>query len=90
VSLVAKFRVSLHRRMREDYSGMPEPNPFLRGMPGDGARVNMAVRMWEFEASDEAEVRKLLQEAYDTDIPGVRGFTLRSIEQLPDSERGVE
>lgn len=82
---MAKFRVELHRRMRDDYSGMPDPNPFLRAMPSDGANVNMAVRSWEFEASDEAEVRRLLREAYAADVPGVQGFTLRSIERIPGS-----
>jgi hypothetical protein len=84
---VAKFRVELHRRARQDYSGMPDPNPFLRPMPSDSARVNMSVRAWEFEADDEAHVRKLLQEAYDSDVPGVDGYTLRSIERLPGSQR---
>jgi hypothetical protein len=61
---------------------MPDPNPFLAPMPEPGKTVQMSVREWEFEAKDEAEVRRLLREAEN--FPTVRGYTLRSIEQLPD------
>lgn len=78
------FKVELHRRMRDSYGSMPEPNPFLGGLPPDGKTVQMLVREWIFEAQDEAEVRRLLQEAYDTDVPNVRGFSLRQITRTAD------
>lgn len=80
------FKVALHRRMRDSYGTMPEPNPFLGGLPPDGKTVQMHVREWELEARDETEVRRLLQEAYDADIPNVRGYSLRQITRLPSPQ----
>lgn len=82
------FKVALHRRLRDSYDTMPEPNPFLGGLPPDGKTVQMHVREWEFEARDEAEVRRLLQEAYDADVPGVRGYSLRQIKRPASPQSG--
>ena len=80
---MALFRVELHRRAFRP--GERHINPFLAAMPGADERVDMLVRQWEFEAENEAEVRRLLHEAYDSDLPGVRGYALRSIEQLSET-----
>lgn len=85
---MAKFKVALHRRIRDNYSSMPEPNPFLAPIPAPGGTHRMLVREWEFEARDEDEVRRLLKEAQDSGIGNVQGFSLRSIERLPDSAEG--
>lgn len=75
------FRVSLHRRiLGPNHRGR---NPFLAQLPADGVTVKMSVRSWTFEAKDEAEVKRLLQEAYTAHIAG---YTLRSIERLPGTE----
>lgn len=79
------FKVELHRPVRKNYHGMPEPNPFLATLPAPGRKSNWIVRQWTFEAKDEAEVKKLLGEAYGAGIEGVRGFSLRSIERVTDN-----
>jgi hypothetical protein len=82
---MAMFKVALHRRLRDNYHGH-EPNPFLAPLPPPGKTHSMSVREWTFEAEDEAEVRRLLQEARDKGIPGIQGYSLRSIEKLPVSK----
>lgn len=77
-----QFKVTLHRPMRKNYHGMPEPNPFLASLPAPGRKSTWILREWTFEAKDEAEVRRLLGEAYGTGIENVREFSLRSIERL--------
>jgi hypothetical protein len=77
-----QFKVTLHRRVRENYSGLPEPNPFLASIPAPGRTHQMILREWTFEAKNETEVRKLLNNAYGAGIPNVQGFSLRSIERL--------
>lgn len=84
------FKVELHRPMRKNYHGMPEPNPFLASLPAPGRKSNWIVRSWTFEAKDEAEVKKLLYQAYGSGIENVDGFTLRSIERLTVPETGTE
>lgn len=74
------FRVELDRRI---FSAGERPrNPFLGGIPAPGMRHDMSVRVWEFEAIDEDDVRRYLQEAYDQDLPEVRGYRLRSIAEV--------
>jgi hypothetical protein len=80
-----RFKVSLHRRIRDNYSGMPEPNPFLAPIPAPGITHPMSVREWEVEAKDEAEVRRLLKRAREMLIPSVHDYSLRSIERLPET-----
>lgn len=82
---MARFRVALHRRLRDGYG--PEPNPFLAPLPAPGKTATMSVREWEFEAKDEAEVRRLLDEARERDVAAVRGYSLRSIERLPEPQQ---
>lgn len=77
---MAKFRVELHRRIHRP--GERAVNPFLAPMPAPGQRSMMNVRSWEFEAKDEAEVRRLLEIAYERKYANVVGYTLRSIERL--------
>lgn len=77
------FRVELHRRILAP--GEQARNPFLGGMPSLAKRVDMSVRRWEFEATDEAEARALLADAHKRDLPGVRGYNLRSIVQVPET-----
>lgn len=76
-----RFKVSLHRRIRR-YATGPEPNPFLAPIPAPGKTHSMLVREWEFDASDDDEVRRLLQEARDAGFGNVIGFSLRSIERI--------
>lgn len=73
-----KFRVSIQRVVK---SGLP-PNPFVPIQISMSARSRSLVRVWEFDAKDEAEVRRLFKEAQDQDAPYVRGFTMRSVEQI--------
>jgi hypothetical protein len=80
---VPKFRVELERPAPREFFR----NPFRAPMPSVGATIPMRVRSWEFEAKDEAEVRRLLQEAQDQDIDNVRGFRLRSITQIQDQQQ---
>lgn len=84
------FKVELHRPARKSYNGMPEPNPFLASLPAPGRKSNWIVRAWTFEAKDEAEVKKLLGEAYGAGIEGVRGFSLRSIEIVTSDAAGEQ
>jgi len=44
--------------------------------------IRVSVRRWEFEAKDEAEVRKLYQEAKKQKISGVIGYELSSITEI--------
>ena len=76
------FKVELDRRIFAP--GEIPRNPFLAGMPQLGATHEVSVRAWEFEAKDEKEVRRLLDQAYKQDLPNVRGYKLRSITRLPE------
>lgn len=73
------FRVELDRVDR--LAGERDHNPFLRDI-WSLPPVHKTVRSWEFEAKNEAEVRKLLKEAYEQNLPNVRGFNLRSITRV--------
>ena len=75
-----KFLVALHRPAARH--GYPF-NPFLKPLHPDG-RIDMVIREWEMEARDSDEIMEFLQDAYDEDLPTVRGFTLRSIEEIKD------
>jgi hypothetical protein len=78
-----KFKVELQRRNRS-YDPSPYRNPFLMNinhLQGGTATV----RMWEFEADDEAHVRRLLAEAIEQGLENVRGFELRSITELREN-----
>jgi hypothetical protein len=46
-------------------------------------------RIWEFQAKNEAEVRRLYQEAKDAKLPEIHGFDLLSIEAIdvPSTKR---
>jgi hypothetical protein len=85
-----KFKVSLHRKLPDPYRR--DRNPFLAQLPPDGVTVQMSVRTWTFEATDIRHVKILLDEAYAADIGNVRGYTLRDIELVPDSQsdRGAD
>lgn len=80
-----RFTVTLQRRLRDNYN-RPEPNPFLAPLPHPDKKCEMSIRTWSFEAKDEAECRRLLDEAYAAGIPGVQGYTLRSIDEEPKHE----
>jgi hypothetical protein len=53
-----------------------------------GRRTQMFVRERTFEAKDEAKVRRWLKETQDAGVVQVQGFTLRSIEWIPDQTVG--
>jgi hypothetical protein len=76
-----RFKVALHRRIRENYHS-PEPNPFLAPIPAPGVVHSMSIREWEFDAKDEDEVRRLLEEAREQGVANVAGYHLRSIERV--------
>lgn len=83
------FKVTLERRIAK----RDEPtNPFTPIHISMNARSEYSLRSWEFEAKDEREARKLLDEAYEQKIPNVMGYRLRSIERVePESlQRGTE
>lgn len=73
------FRVELDRVIHTP--GERDHNPFLRDI-WNLPPVHRTVRSWEFEAKDEAEVRKLLKEAIAQNLPNVRGFNLRCITEI--------
>lgn len=77
-----RFRVSLHRRIFAPSER--NRNPFLAGIPHDRVTHEMSVRTWTFEARDEKHVRELLAEAQDARHINVAGYTIRSIERMPD------
>lgn len=76
------FRVILSRRITPSRYGMPEPNPFLASLPAPGKGATHVLREWVFEAKDEAEIKKLLDEARAAGIANVQGFSLQSIERI--------
>lgn len=79
---MARFRVAVHRRL---FGPNERPrNPFHAGLPRDGVTHEMAVRTWVFEARDEQHIKNLLDEAHAAGHTNVHGYTLRSIEQVPD------
>lgn len=81
---MAKFRVELQRCVR---SGLGERNPFhvqLSNISLD-TKSTYSVRMWEFEAKNEAEVRRLYEEAVEQNLPNVRGYTIRSIQRVEEA-----
>lgn len=82
---MAKFKVTIERVVE---SGLKGRNPFHPIHVSIDATSRVACRVWEFEAKDEAEVRKLFKEAQDQNLPNVRGFTLRSIERV-DKPKGT-
>lgn len=77
------FRVELDRRLFRP--GEHNRNPFYASIPAPGKTIEMSVRSWDFEAKDEAEVRKLLTDAQEQGIGNVRGYRLRSITLLHPS-----
>ena len=78
-----KFRVSLDRICRRP--GQPDFNPFLRTIDL-GTTIPVSVRVWEFEAENEAEVRAYYEEAISLDLPYIRGYTLRDIQPIIDKQ----
>ena len=77
-----KFKVELERPAPSE--GQTR-NPFVGGICGN---ITMSIRSWEFEAKDEAEVRRLLDEAIAQNIPNVRGYRLRSIQEIRPGKGG--
>lgn len=72
------FRVTLDRVAANQ--DLPR-NPFfcrIEHMPP----VRRLCRTWEFEAKDEADVRRLLDEARAAGVDNVRGFSLRQIARV--------
>lgn len=76
-----KYRVSLERIL----PGPAIRNPFTAFRTAEtfyGATCKVLVRTWELDATDEADVRRLLDEARAENVPGVQGMKLRSIERI--------
>ena len=80
-----KYRVLLEKTLGI-YRGQSGPiNPFSNFDIFDpGLMERFDVREFIFEAKSEDHVKRLLQEAREADIPDVRGYQLRSIEELPE------
>jgi hypothetical protein len=75
-----QFRVALERLARTE--DQPH-NPFECGDAIKARwRRSVLVREWVMDANDEEHVNRLLDEARQRDVPGVRGFNLRSIERI--------
>lgn len=73
-----KFKVEVERSL----GLLDGANPFeIRDIFRDRL-VTMSIRVFEFEAKDETEVRRLFEEAKAADIAEVRGYSLRLIEQI--------
>jgi len=73
------FKVCIHAPYTPP--GQPRLNPFLiRDLFSSG--ISRSIKEFRFEAKDENEVKRLFQEAIDNDLPNVRGYTLRSIEEV--------
>lgn len=87
-TLMPTFKVTLHRRIHRP--GELPVNPFLAGIPAPGRTIEMHCRTWEFGANSEKEVRRMLDEAYEKDIPAVRGYVLRSIERVTEDQPSSE
>jgi len=67
----------------------PGFNPFLIRNIFDSKTLppmRYHVREWEFEATDEVEVRRLWDEAQAEGIENVKGYTLKTIEQVPNNQ----
>jgi len=72
------FRVELQK-------SLPNPeirNPFLIPIECFGD-CKVLVRVWEFEAEDETEVRRLYEKALSIGEPQVQGMAIRSIREKP-------
>jgi hypothetical protein len=62
-------------------AGDRQRNPFLvRDI--FSLTVRRPARVWEFDAKDEAEVRRYYDEAKAEDLDQVRGFSLTNIEEV--------
>lgn len=66
----------------------PMWNPFHPNAMMGTTRV--ALRSWEFEAADEAEVERLYQEAMQAKLPQVVGFAIRNIQRVTRPAAGTE
>lgn len=74
------YRVELVRHV--PLVDMPR-NPFLASIDVlKPIPCSTTARVWEFEAKNEREVRRLLKEAFEQNLPNVRGFHLGSITRL--------
>lgn len=78
---MAKFLVELQRCVR---SGLGNRNPFAVQLSNISLdlKSTYSVRSWEIEAKNEAEVRRLYQEAVEQKIDNVRGYVIRSIKRI--------
>lgn len=74
---MAMYRVTIIK-----HGKLPEgTNPFRANIYAMGMSPSVE-RSWEFEADDEAEVRRLFNEAQDAGIPHVVGFELANITEI--------
>lgn len=74
-----KFEVVLERVVPEKTN--PFFNPFRAGI-GNGT-IGVLTRTWEFEAESQDDARRFLEEARAQDLSSVRGYSLRSLRELP-------
>lgn len=82
-----KFKVLLEQS-QGIYGGTDKPlNPFaIRDIFSASLHVRMAIREFVFDADDEKHALRLYEEAKQADISNVRGFRLRSIEEITGRE----
>jgi hypothetical protein len=79
---VPKFRVTLRDPRPMCSPGERPINPFLIRDIFSMPRTTHRSRVWEVDAKDEADVRRLLDEARAAGIEQVRGFELWEIEAI--------
>lgn len=73
-----RFKVELEKAAPRE--GQIRHNPFVGGIVG--GTITMNIRAWEMDAEDEAEIRAFYADAVKNDLPNVRGYSIRSIEQV--------
>lgn len=78
-----KFKVLLEKP-EGIYGGTDRPlNPFeIRDIFNQSLHCRMSIREFEFEADSEKDALRLYEEAQRHDIANVRGYRLRSIEEI--------
>ena len=77
-----RFKVTVERSLGI-YGGTDRPlNPFeIRDIFSPLLHERKSLRVFEFDAKDEAEVQWYFDEAVKADTPEIRGYKIRSIEQ---------
>lgn len=78
------FKIEIQKTMGlRSYDEFQQRNPFLiRDIFSKDLKSTVHVRCFEFEADSECHALRLYEEAKTADLENVRGYSLRSIEQI--------